>query len=103
MMSDYSLSSLLPRSTITWQNRWHESTVDLVLVNEKLSSLVVACKTYLAEYSSNHQAIETTFGVTIPKYIVESRLLFKNASWKAINQRIKAALGAQPTREGMQQ
>lgn len=79
IMSDHSLSSLLPRGTITWQNRRHKSTVDLVLANEGLSSSVVACKTYLVEHGSDHQAIETIFDVTVPEHTAEPRLLFKNA------------------------
>ena len=85
MMSDHSLSSLLPRGTITWQNGQHESTIDLVLANKGLSSSVIACKTYSAEYDSDHQAIEMTFDITIPEHTVEPRLLFKNVPWKVIN------------------
>ena len=44
------------------------------------------------EHGSDHKAIETTFDIAPPKRIIEQRLLFKNAPWKAIQERIANAL-----------
>jgi exonuclease III len=103
MMSDYSISSLLPRGTKTWHNDRYESTIDLVLASEELALAVVKCRTHSTEHGSDHQAIETMFDVSVPGHTVTPRLLFKNAPWKAINQRIEIALRPIPLRGNVQQ
>ncbi len=75
----------------------------MVLVSEELASAVVKCRTHSTEHGSDHQAIEMMFDVSAPGHTVEPRLLFKNAPWKAINERIKIALRSIPLRGNVQQ
>ncbi|OAA57836.1 Endonuclease/exonuclease/phosphatase [Akanthomyces lecanii RCEF 1005] len=64
LMSDYSLNSLLPRGTKTWQGGEYESTVDLVLASEGLAQNLVSCRTCSTEHGSDHRTIETMFEFT---------------------------------------
>ena len=48
-MVDYSLQSLLPRGTKTWQRGDIESTIDLALASEALASTLVSCKIHETE------------------------------------------------------
>ena len=82
LMNEFSLLSLLPRGTKTWQQGDQESTIDLILASEELASSRIKCSLYGTEYGSDHKAIETTFDIEIPKPVTEPRLLFKNAPWK---------------------
>ena len=91
-MNEFSLLSLLPRGTKTWQQGDQESTIDLILVSEELASATTQCRLYGTEYGSDHRAIETVFDMEAPSPITEPRLLFKNAPWKAIKERITASL-----------
>jgi hypothetical protein len=92
MISDQSLCTLLPRGTKTWQDGQYESTIDLVLASEELAASTIKCTTHPTQHGSDHQAIETILDVAVPCHATEPRLLFKNAPWSAINQRIEAAL-----------
>lgn len=91
-MNRWSLESLLPRGTKTWQNATHATTIDLVLASKELASNVLRCKVHDTEHGSDHRAIETAFDVDIPDHATQPRLLFKNAPWKAIRERIAQAL-----------
>ena len=50
MMSDLTLSSLLPRGTKTWQGGQYETTIDLVLASEGLAASTVKCSIYGTEH-----------------------------------------------------
>lgn len=102
LMSDHSLHSLLPRGTSTWQNRRHESTIDLVLVSDELASAVIQCGVYTTEHGSDHRAIETVLDVANPNHFVIDRLLFKNAPWKAIKQKVATTLYQMPVNGSVQ-
>lgn len=103
MMTEYSLSSLLPRGTKTWKGGNHESTVDLVLASESLTSNLIKCGTHDTDHGSDHRTIETVFGMEVPEQQHQERLLFKNAPWKTINARITANLEKVPTEGTVQQ
>jgi hypothetical protein len=103
LMSEHTLSSLLPRGTKTWQRGNHESTIDLVLASEELATSVVKCTVHTTEHGSDHRAIETTFDVATPERAVGERLLFKNAPWNDIRTRITAALDVVPVGGSVQQ
>ena len=90
LMSDYSLNSLLPRGTKTWQGGEYESTVDLVLASEGLAQNLVSCRTCSTEHGSDHRTIETIFESTTDGAHEQERLLLKNAPWKEIRARIAA-------------
>ena len=92
LMSDYSLSSLLPRGTKTWQGPRYESTIDLVLASEALADSVVRCRTCTTEHGSDHRTIETVFEAAVPEARYEEKLLLKNAPWKEIRARIASNL-----------
>jgi exonuclease III len=90
-IGDYSLQSLLPNSTKTWARNRQESTIDLIFASEELATMLIQCRVHGIEHGSDHRAIETTFNIAPPERIVEQRLLFKNAPWKAIQDRISRA------------
>lgn len=91
-MNRWSLESLLPRGTKTWQNATHATTIDLVLASKELASNVLRCKVHDTEHGSDHREIETASDVDIPDHATQPQLLFKNAPWKAIQERIAQAL-----------
>ena len=94
-MGEWSLESLLPRGTKTWQDSRYATTIDLMLVSQELAASVVKCKIHDTEHGSDHRAIETTFDVDLPERVVEPRLLYKNAPWKEIRERIARTLQQQ--------
>jgi hypothetical protein len=96
-MNKWSLESLLPRGTTTWQNGIHATTIDLMLASQELASSVLKCKIHDTEHGSDHRAIETSFDVDVPEHTIQPRLLFKNAPWKAIREHNAHALHNRPT------
>ena len=95
-MNRWSLESLLPRGTKTWQNATHATTIDLVLASKELASNVLRCKIHDTEHGSDHRAIETSFDVDVPDHPTQPRFLFKNAPWTVIRERIAHALQERP-------
>ncbi|RBQ84877.1 hypothetical protein VDGD_04845 [Verticillium dahliae] len=103
LMNEYSLRSLLPRGTKTWQGRDQESTIDLILASEDLARTLVKCTTHETDHGSDHQAVETKLDLAMPQPRMEPRLLFKNAPWKEINARIAGRLQTVPTEGSVQE
>ncbi|KAF5235112.1 hypothetical protein FAUST_7284 [Fusarium austroamericanum] len=92
IMSEFDLTSLLPRETKTWSGGDFETTVDLVLASTDIASSTVKCMIHGTDHGSDHRAIETEFDISVPAPQVRERLLLKNAPWKEINIRIAMAL-----------
>ena len=92
LMADFSLSSLLPRGTKTWQDGSRETTIDLVLASEGLVETMSRCTTHGTDHGSDHCTIDTMFDMGVADVPHQPRLLFKNAPWKMINTRIQQAL-----------
>ncbi|KID81061.1 Endonuclease/exonuclease/phosphatase [Metarhizium guizhouense ARSEF 977] len=94
LMNDHGLHSLLPRGTTTWQGPrlGLDSTIDLVLGTEELADDMVKCAIHPTEYGSDHRPIQTVIDIDVPHQDVEPGLLFKNAPWTAIRQRISREL-----------
>jgi exonuclease III/ribonuclease HI len=104
LMTEFALSSLLPRGTKTWQGGpGHETTIDLVLASKELADTVLKCAVHKTEHGSDHRSIETSFDTTVPIPIHQERLLLKNAPWKQINERIFRALETKPPEGTTQQ
>jgi hypothetical protein len=101
-MNKWGLESLLPRGTKTWQNASRATTIDLMLASQELASSVLKCKIHDTEHGSDHRAIETSFDVDVPDHATHPRLLFKNAPWKAIRERIARALQDRPACDDVQ-
>jgi hypothetical protein len=95
-MNRWGLESILPCGTKTWQNATRATTIDLMLASQELASNVLRCKIHDTEHGSDHCAIETSFDVDVPDHATQPRLLFKNAPWKAIRERIDRALQDRP-------
>lgn len=96
-IADHSLSSLLPRGTTTWQNGRHASTIDLVLASAGLAKTLRHCRIHHTEHGSDHRAIETAFTVDADEVAVEpARLLWKNAPWKKMRERVAQLLWRRP-------
>ncbi|EED11595.1 conserved hypothetical protein [Talaromyces stipitatus ATCC 10500] len=93
-MTEYSLHSLLPRGTKTWQLGDRETTIDLVLASTELAEEMVQC---------DHQAIETEFDISVPDQPVNERLLLKNAPWAEIRSRIATNLQVVPLGDSVQE
>ena len=102
-IGDYSLQSLLPNGTKTQARNRQESTIDLIFASDELATTLIQCRVYGIEHGLDYRAIETTFNITPPERIVEQRLLFKNAPWKAIQERITRALQNTPIGLGTQE
>jgi hypothetical protein len=94
LMSEFSLSSLLPRGTKTWHSGEYDTTIDLVLVSEELRESAVKCGIYGTEHGSDHRTIDSTFDISIPAPRFQERLLLKNAPWNDIQTRIASTLSA---------
>jgi hypothetical protein len=95
-MNKWSLESLLPRGTTTWQNGTYATTIDLMLASQESASSVLKCKIHDTEHGSDHRATETSFDVDVPEHTTQPRLLFKNAPWNAIREQIAHALHDRP-------
>jgi hypothetical protein len=95
-INKWGLESLLPRGTKTWQNASRATMIDLMLASQELASSVLKCKIHDTEHGSDHRAIETSFDVDGPDHATQPRLLFKNAPWKVIRERIARALQDRP-------
>lgn len=67
-----------------------------MLASAELASSVLTCKIYDTGHGSDHRAIETSFDVELPDHITQPRLLFKNAPWNAIRERVAQGLGDRP-------
>ena len=94
LMNEFTLSSLLPRGTKTWQGGDYQTTIDLVLASEEVRDAMVKCAVYGTEHGSDHRTIETVFDISAPTPRYQERLLLKNAPWKEINARITSLLGS---------
>ncbi|OHW94829.1 reverse transcriptase, partial [Colletotrichum incanum] len=103
LMSDFSLSSLLPRGTKTWQKNDAATTIDLSIASEELARIMIRCTAHETDHGSDHRAIETAFETVTPNTDSKARLLFKNAPWKAINARIETTLQRVPSGGTVQQ
>lgn len=77
-------------------NAAHATTIDLMLASQELASGVLKCKVHDTEHGSDHRAIETSFDVEVPDHVTQPRLLFKNAPWSAIRERVAQALHDRP-------
>jgi hypothetical protein len=95
-MSEYSLCSLLPRGTKTWQKDEAKTTIDLVLASSELADEVMRCVIHQTEHGSDHRAIETAFDIEVPDRPAVQRLLFKNAPWAEIRAKVTASLQRVP-------
>jgi hypothetical protein len=95
-MDEHGLLSLLPRGTKTWEGLGGESTIDLTLASAELADEMVHCGIHPTEHGSDHRAIQTEFDLTTPERTTDSRLLFKNAPWNAIRERVKDKLTPLP-------
>ena len=65
LMTAYSLQSLLPRGTVTWENGGNSSTIDLILASSELAQEIIRCKGHNTEHGSDHRAIESVFDVIL--------------------------------------
>ncbi|KAF6527575.1 hypothetical protein HZS61_007877 [Fusarium oxysporum f. sp. conglutinans] len=96
LMDEHGLLSLLPRGTKTWEGPGDESTIDLTLASAELADEMVHCGIYPTEHGSDHRAIQAEFDLAMPERTAEPRLLFKNAPWNAIRERVKEKLSPLP-------
>lgn len=103
LMSEYSLRSLLPRGTKTWEKNEAATTIDLSLASEEIARTVVRCEIHPKDHGSDHRAIETIFDIAAPETESRPRLLLKNAPWKQINERIELSLRQVPSRGTVQE
>ncbi|RKK97848.1 hypothetical protein BFJ70_g17589, partial [Fusarium oxysporum] len=96
LMDEHGLLSLLPRGTKTWEGPGGESTIDLTLASAELADEMVHCGIYPTEHGSDQRAIQAEFDLAMPERTAEPRLLFKNAPWNAIRERVKEKLSPLP-------
>lgn len=108
LMTEFSLSNLLPRGTKTWkgrdsEGRVRETTIDLLFASQDLANDLVKCGPHATDHGSDHRTIETIFETEVPEPIPQERLLLKNAPWKKISARVAAGLEGIPTEGSVQQ
>ncbi|KAF6514240.1 hypothetical protein HZS61_006496 [Fusarium oxysporum f. sp. conglutinans] len=97
LMGEHGLHSLLPRGTKTWEGPGGiASTIDLVLASTELADEMTSCGIHPTEHGSDHRAIRTEFDTTPPERTPSDRLLFKNAPWLEIKERVRTKLEALP-------
>ncbi|KAF6515846.1 hypothetical protein HZS61_004587 [Fusarium oxysporum f. sp. conglutinans] len=102
LMDEHGRLSLLPQGTKTWEGPGGESTIDLTLASAELADEMVHCGIHPTEHGSDHRAIQTEFDLTTPERTADSRLLFKNAPWNAIRERVKDKLTPLPWDDDVQ-
>lgn len=91
-MNESPLSSLLPRSKKTWQDKDYETTIDLMLATEELSNNLVQYGIYGTDHGLDHQTINTTLNIDVHNIEPNPRLHFMDTPWKEVNARISKAL-----------
>ncbi|KAI7758835.1 hypothetical protein LZL87_013818 [Fusarium oxysporum] len=97
LMGEHGLHSLLPRGTKTWEGPGGiASTIDLVLASTELADEMMSYGIHPTEHGSDHRAIRTEFDTTPPERTPSDRLLFKNAPWLEIKERVRTKLEALP-------
>jgi hypothetical protein len=101
LMAEVGLRSLLPRGTVT-QEADSSSTIDLMLASQELADTTIRCGIYSVEHGSDHRAIETVFDIKPSERVVGQRLLFKNAPWPAIRDRVDRSLRNTPISNNVQ-
>ena len=52
--------------------------INLILVLDKLASIIIKYIVYRIEYGFNYKVIKIIFNITVPKRAIEQRILFKN-------------------------
>lgn len=62
-----------------------------MLASHELASALIRCDIHATEHGSDHRAIESIFDVVSLEHVAAPRLLYKNAPWKMIRERIAAA------------
>jgi hypothetical protein len=63
-----------------------------VLRSTELADEMTSCGIYPTEHRSDHRAIRTEFDTTPPERTPSGRLLFKNAPWLKIKERVRTKL-----------
>ncbi|EGU72829.1 hypothetical protein FOXB_16661 [Fusarium oxysporum f. sp. conglutinans Fo5176] len=97
LMGEHGLHSLLPRGTKTWEGPGGKtSTIDLALASTELADEMTSCGIHPTEHGSDHRAIWTEFDTKPPERTPSDRLLFKNAPWLEIKERVRTKLEALP-------
>ncbi|KAJ0132090.1 hypothetical protein HZ326_24825 [Fusarium oxysporum f. sp. albedinis] len=97
LMGEHGLHSLLPRGTKTWEGPGgRTSTIDLVLASTELADEMTSCGIHPIEHGSDHRAIRTEFDTTPLERTPGDRLLFKNAPWLEIKERVRSKPEALP-------
>ena len=61
-----------------WQNGNYKIIINLILVSDKLASIIVKCMVYRTEHRFNYRAIKIIFNVVVLKHALKQRILFKN-------------------------
>lgn len=93
LLAQLNLQLLLPPGTITYQGRGRSSqncsTIDLIFATERLARELLICQPHQTQCGSDHEAIETTFSLSMSVSPENTRLLFKNAPWIKITQQIQ--------------
>ena len=91
----YSLRSMLPAGTITWEHLGghRQSTVDVVLASAGLAARVVRCRVHEHDHGSDHRPIAVQFDVQAPRRQHHiPRMLPEKANWREIGKEIKQRL-----------
>ncbi|OBS17214.1 hypothetical protein FPOA_12244 [Fusarium poae] len=101
-MDEHGLLSPVSRGTKTREGPGGESTIDLTLASAELADEVVHCGIHPTEHGSDHRVIQTEFDLATPGRTTEPILLFKNAPWNAIRERVKEKLSPLPWGGGAQ-
>ena len=92
---EYSLRSMLPAGTITWEHLGghRQSTVDVVLASAGLAARVVRCRVHEHDHGSDHRPIAVQFDVQAPRRQHHiPRMLPEKANWREIGKEIKQRL-----------
>ena len=96
MMSEQGLSSLLKSGTVTRNQGGDESTIDVIFATQLLTNSVIWCKIHGTNHGSDHYAIESSFDLSLPERVQTERLLFKEAPWNRIREKITELLASSP-------
>ena len=92
---EYSLRSMLPTGTITWEHLdgHRRSTVDIVLASSGLAAQVVRCWVHENDHGSDHRPIAIEFDVQAPcQHHRIPRMLPEKANWRQIGTEIQRKL-----------
>ena len=92
MMSEQGLLSLLKSGTVTRNQGGDKLTINVIFATQLLTNSMIWCKIHGTNHGSNYYVIKSSFDLSLPERVQTERLLFKEALWSRVREKITELL-----------